>query len=201
MLHKLRGFQWVTTIDLNMGYHNILLDSASSKLCTIVLPWSKYEYLRLPMGLCTAPDIFHERMAELMQDFEFVRTYLDDILILSNGSYEDHLEQVEQVLARLQEAGLKINITKSAFCRQECQYLGYWITRNGIKPVQKKVQAILNIAPPTTKKQLRSFIGMVNYYRDMWKGRSDLLAPLIVLLHLKKLNGNGQKFSKLLLMV
>ena len=164
-----------------MGYHNILLDSASSKLCTIVLPWGKYEYLRLPMGLCNAPDIFQERMAELMQDFEFVRTYIDDLLILSNGSYADHLQKVEQVLARLQEAGLKINIQKSAFCRQECEYLGYWITRNGIKPLSKKVEAINNIAIPTTKKQLRSFIGMVNYYRDMWQGRSDLLAPLSAL--------------------
>jgi Reverse transcriptase (RNA-dependent DNA polymerase) len=88
MLHKLRGFQWVTTIDLNMGYHNILLDSHSSKLCTIVLPWGKYEYLRLPMGLCNAPDIFQEKMAELKQDFEFCGTYIDDVLILSNGSFE-----------------------------------------------------------------------------------------------------------------
>ena len=178
MLQKLRGFQWVTTIDLNMGYHNILLDEFSSKLCTIVLPWGKYEYLRLPMGLCTAPDIFQEKMSELMQDFGFVRTYLDDVLILSNGSYVDHLKKVDQVLARLQAVGLKINIHKSAFCRTECEYLGYWITRNGIKPLSKKVEAINKIASPTTRKQLRSFIGMVNYYRDMWQGRSELLAPL-----------------------
>jgi len=181
LLHKLRGFQWVTTIDLNMGYHNILLDSESSKLCTVVLPWGKYEYLRLPMGLCNAPDIFQEKMANLMQDHEFVRTYIDDVLVLSNGTYEDHLQKVELVLARLQEVGLKINIHKSHFCGQECEYLGYWITRNGIKPLSKKVEAIHNIAVPTTKKQLRRFIGMVNFYRDMWKGRSDLLAPLSAL--------------------
>ena len=130
------------------------------------------------MGLCTAPDIFQEKMSELMQDFGFVRTYLDDVLILSNGSYVDHLKKVDQVLARLQAVGLKINIHKSAFCRTECEYLGYWITRNGIKPLSKKVEAINKIATPTTRKQLRSFIGMVNYYRDMWQGRSELLAPL-----------------------
>ena len=66
LLHKLRGFQWVTTIKLNMGYHNILVDSESSKLCTVVLPWGKYEYLRLPMGLCNAPDIFQEKMENLI---------------------------------------------------------------------------------------------------------------------------------------
>ena len=101
LLHKLRGFQWVTTIDLNMGYHNILLDSESSKLCTVVLPWGKYEYLRLPMGLCNAPDIFQEKMANLMQDHKFVRIYIDDVLVLSNGTYEDHLQKVELVLSRL----------------------------------------------------------------------------------------------------
>ena len=70
MLHKLRGFRWVTSFDLNMGYYHIRLDSESSKLCTIVLPWGKYEYLRLPMGLCNSPDIFQEKMAELMEGLE-----------------------------------------------------------------------------------------------------------------------------------
>jgi hypothetical protein len=60
----------------------------------------------------------------------------------------------------------------------EIEYLGYWITRNGIQPVHKKVEAIQCIAPPTTKKQVRSFIGLINYYRDMWPRRSEILAPL-----------------------
>ena len=60
----------------------------------------------------------------------------------------------------------------------EIEYLGYWITRNGIQPVHKKVEAIQRIAPPTTKKQVRSFIGLINYYRDMWPRRSEILAPL-----------------------
>jgi hypothetical protein len=60
----------------------------------------------------------------------------------------------------------------------EIEYLGYWITRNGIQPVHKKVEAIQCIAPLTTKKQVRSFIGLINYYRDMWPRRSEILAPL-----------------------
>ena len=107
-------------------------------MCTFVLSWGKYEYLRLTMGLCNAPEIFQEKMAELMEEYEFVCTYIDDLLILSNGSYEDHLEKLEQVLGKLKVTGLKINIHKSAFCRQECEYLGYWITHNGIKPLEKK---------------------------------------------------------------
>ena len=71
LLHKLKGFQYATSLDLNMGYYHILLTPNSSRLCTIILPWGKYEYLRLPMGLCNSPDIFQEKMSELMQGLEF----------------------------------------------------------------------------------------------------------------------------------
>lgn len=76
------------------------------------------------MGLYNAPDIFQEKMTDLMQDFACVQNYIHDLLILSNGSYKDHLKKVQLVLACLLEAGLKINIHKSAFCRQICEYLG-----------------------------------------------------------------------------
>ena len=150
----------------------------NSALCTIVLPFGKYEYQRLPMGLCNSPDIFQEKMSTLMQDLEYVRAYIDDLLILTSSTWEDHLEKLEEVLTRLQAAGLKINAKKSFFGQGELEYLGYWITRNGIQPVAKKVEAIHKIDTPTNKKQLRGFIGMINYYRDMWIRRSHVLAPL-----------------------
>jgi RNase H-like domain found in reverse transcriptase len=81
-------------------------------------------------------------------------------------------------LTRLQEAGLKINAVKSFFARTNLEYLSYNISREGLRPSQKKVEAILQIKAPTTHKQLRRFIGMVNYYRDMWPQRSHFLAPL-----------------------
>jgi hypothetical protein len=82
-------------------------------------------------------------------------------------------------LTRLQEAGLKINAVKSFFAQTNLEYLCYNMSREGLCPLQKTVQAILQIKAPTTRKQLRQlFIGMVNYYRDMWPLRSHLLAPL-----------------------
>ena len=63
LLLKLEGFQFATSLDLNMGYYHIELTPFSKSLCTIVLPWAKYEYQRLPMGLCNSPDIFQERMS------------------------------------------------------------------------------------------------------------------------------------------
>ena len=181
LMLKLEGFQYGTSLDLNMGYYHIELNPDSKKLCTIVLPWGKYEYQRLPMGLCNSPDIFQEKMGELMADLEFVRAYIDDLIILTKDTWEHHLEQLKIVFTRLRDAGLKVHAKKSFFGRTELEYLGYYITRDGVKPLPKKVQAILNIKSPTTKKQLRSFIGMVNYYRDMWVRRSEILAPLAAL--------------------
>eukprot|EP00980_Cylindrotheca_fusiformis_P020859 scaffold7852_cov76-Cylindrotheca_fusiformis.AAC.1 len=112
-------------------------------------------------------------MSDLMRDLIFVRAYIDDVAILSKGTWEDHLLKVDTVLTRLEDAGLKVNGLKSFFGRKEFEYLGYILTPDGIKPVQSKVDAmLLNLAPPKTLKQLRSFLGMINYYRDMWIRRS-----------------------------
>ena len=181
MLLNLEGFQWATSLDLNMGYYHIRLDPSSKELCTIVLPFGKYEYQVLPMGLCNSPDIFQEKMSDLMDGLRFVRTYIDDLLCLTDSTYDDHLEKLELVLQRIKRAGLKVNASKSFFARSELEYLGYWITRNGIKPVYDKVKAIMKIAEPKTRTELRSFIGVVNYYRDMWVRRSHVLAPLATL--------------------
>ena len=81
-----------------MGYYTVRLDFSSQKLCTIITPWGKYQYQRLPMGVNVSPDVFQEKMSKLMEGLEFVRTYLDDLLIISNGSFDDHLQQLDTVL-------------------------------------------------------------------------------------------------------
>jgi len=115
LLLKLKGFQYATSLDLNMGYYHIELSPFSHELSMIVLPWGKYEYLRLLMGLVKSLDIFQEKMSTLMDGLEFVRTYLDDCLGLTSGTWEDHLEKLEQVLVRLKSAGLKVNAQMSFF--------------------------------------------------------------------------------------
>ena len=84
-----------------MGYYHIKLTPGLSALCTIVLPWGKYEYVKLPMGLYNSPDIFQEKMNELFADLEVVKAYIDDLLIITKGSWQDHLDKLEIVLARL----------------------------------------------------------------------------------------------------
>ena len=133
------------------------------------------------MGLVNSPDIFQEKMSTLMDGLEFVRTYLDDCLCLTSGTWEDRLEKLEQVLVRLKSAGLKVNAQKSFFGQSQLEYLGYWITRDGICRYQRKCKRSEILMTPKTRKELRRFIGMVNYYRDMWIHRSDILAPLTAL--------------------
>jgi len=116
MLLNLERFQWATSLDLIMGYYHIRLDPASKQLCTIVLPFGKYERRAIPMGLCNSPDIFQEKMSELMDGLTFFWTYIDDLLCLTKGTFSDHLEKVELVLQRLQkEEGQRYKIILCAF--------------------------------------------------------------------------------------
>ncbi len=181
ILQKLSGFTYATALDLSMGYYHIPLDEESSKLCTTILPWGKYRYLRLPMGIKNSPDVFQAIMQDLLGDLNFVRTYIDDILITSHGDFQDHLAKMEIVLKRLAEAGFRCNANKRMFVQQELDCLGFCLTREGIQPQPKKVEAIMRLQAPKSKKQLRHFLGMVNYYRVMWQKRSHTLAPLTAL--------------------
>ncbi len=86
------------------------------------------------MGIAGSPDIFQGRMLELMETLEYVRAYLDDLLCISKNNLEDHLEKLEELLRGLCEAGFKVNAEKSTLCALEIEYLGYVLTREGIKP-------------------------------------------------------------------
>ena len=98
-------------------------------------------------------NIFQNIMSKLTQDLEYVKTYLDDLLILTNNNFTNHLTKLEMVLARLSTAGMRVNVSKSKFFAEQIEYLGYWITRKGIQPVYNKVEAILKIK---AKKQERT---------------------------------------------
>ncbi len=130
------------------------------------------------MGFGGSANIFQAQIMDLMASLGFVRAYMDDLLIITRRTLDEHLQRMETVLTRLRDAGLKVNAAKSSFCAHEIEYLGCILTREGIEPQPKKVQAILALNPPNNVKELRHFLGMVQYYRDMWARRSEMLAPL-----------------------
>jgi hypothetical protein len=111
ILQELEGFAYAT-------YYTIKLNFNAQKLCTIVTHFGKYQYLRLPMGISYSPDIFQEKMSDLMQHLNFVRTYLDDLLVISCSTFEDHIEKLE-CLKILSDKGLRVNAKKSTFCASE----------------------------------------------------------------------------------
>jgi hypothetical protein len=123
-----------------MGYYTIRLDPTAAKMCTIIFSWGKYSYQRLPKGFAGSAGIFQAEMGNLMATLEYIRAYIDDLLVIIKGSLDDHLDKLKQVFIQLGCAGLKINATKSAFYAQETLYdLGCILTRGGIKPQPKKV--------------------------------------------------------------
>jgi hypothetical protein len=103
------------------------------------------------------PDVFQNVMSKLVQDMEYVKNYLDDLLILTNSIFKDHLHKLEMILARLSTAGMRVNISKSKFFAEQIEYLrqGYWITRQGIQPIHDKIEmiSIHNIKAPKTTKE------------------------------------------------
>jgi Reverse transcriptase (RNA-dependent DNA polymerase) len=129
------------------------------------------------MGIKNSPDIFQAIMHNILGDVEYTSAYIDDILIASSGDFKDHLDKIVKVLKRLGRVSFRANIRKCFFAESKLEYLGYTISRNCIQPQPKKVEAILGLKEPQNKRQLRHFLGMVNYYRDMWCHRSHLLAP------------------------
>ena len=98
MLLNLENFQYAKSLDFNMGYYRIGLSYQASNLCTIILPWGKYKYKSLPMGIYNSPYIFQEKIIKTFRGFRFIRTYINDLLIITKVDYSDHLNKLEQVL-------------------------------------------------------------------------------------------------------
>ena len=97
-----------------MGYYSIPLSEASQELTTFLLPWGKYRYKRMPMGIKVGTDCFQETMSHILGDLPYVKIYLDDVLLLTNGSYEDHCDKLRVVLNRLDKYNSKTVPTRQS---------------------------------------------------------------------------------------
>jgi hypothetical protein len=118
------------------------------------------------MGLSISPDNYQEKMSSLFTDMENIICFIDDIALITNGSFELHLQQLDAVLQCLNDNNLQVNGVKSSFCAHEAEFLGFVLTRQGVHPQVNKVEAVLKILPPSNVKQVHSFVGMINYYKD-----------------------------------
>ena len=117
----------------------------------------------------------------MFRGFKFIQAYIYVLLITNKVDWSYHLEKLELTLKNLQNNGLKYNLKKILFGKNDMEYLGFWVTWTGIQLINKKVEAIVNMIPPKNTREVRIFIGILIYYRNMWARRSHLLYPLTAL--------------------
>ena len=177
----LTGGKRFTKLDLTSVYQQMPLDTASMKLVTINTHQGLYEYTRLPFGVASAPAVFQRAMDNILQGIPGVICYLDDILV-TGKSDTDHLHNLQEVLQRLQNHGVRLRKEKCEFLKESVEYLGHRIDERGIHTSPKKVQAIVEAPSPRNVQELRSFLGLLNHYAKFLPKLASTLHPLHLLL-------------------
>ena len=171
-------------LDANSGFWQIKLDEQSSKLTTFITPFGRFRFNRLPFGITSAPEHFQRQMSELLQGIDGVVVLIDDTLI-AGKTKEEHDHRLNQVLTRLEKAGLTLGLKKCAFNQSSVKFLGQIVDRDGIRPDPDKVQAIQEMSPPRNVSELRRFLGMINQQSKFSPSLAENTKPLRDLLSKK----------------
>ena len=177
LVSNLANKKFFSKLDLSQAYAQLLLTPESRELTTINTHRGLFQYLRLPYGVSSAPGIFQRAMENLFKDVPDVLCYLDDLLI-SSETEAAHEKLLNRVFQKLQDSGLKVKPEKCEISVPELLYLGYKITRTGLLPTEDKCRAIKNAPRPTDITQVRSYLGLLNFYRRFIPQAAEVLEPL-----------------------
>ncbi|GBG85810.1 hypothetical protein CBR_g40620 [Chara braunii] len=179
LLDRVQGCKYFSKIDLKSGYHQIEVHPDDQYKTAFRTRYGHYEFIVMPFGLTNAPATFQRCMNDLFRPWldRFVVVYLDDILVFSR-TLEEHQGHLRQVLEKLREANFKINAKKCEWAKTQVLYLGHVLDGDGIKPEDNKIAAIRDWLTPRTLTELRSFLGVANYYRKFVRNFSTIAAPL-----------------------
>ena len=181
LLASLGAGKSFSKLDLAHAYQQIPLEEESKQFVVINTHKGLYSYTRLPFGVSSAPSIFQRTIEGILRGIPKVCVYIDDILV-TGETEQEHLRTLDQVLTRLQDAGLRLKREKCAFMLPSVEYLGHSISAEGVRPTKEKIRAIMEAPAPGNVSQLRSFLGLINYYGKFLPNLSSTLAPLYRLL-------------------
>jgi hypothetical protein len=175
------GAKVFSTIDLRASFWQMALKESARPLTAFtILGEGQFQWCRGAMGLTGCPSSFSRLIEIAMRGLHNIITYIDDILAFSKN-HQEHLVHLEAVFIRLRQHGLKINIDKCYFGTSETAYLGHTLTGHGVAPGKDKAKAIAATAPPTTPKELKSFLGMINFFRNYIGHFATKAGPLYAL--------------------
>ena len=181
VLSKLGGATVFSKLDASSGYWQVKVDEESAKLLAFNTPFGRYCFKRLPFGIHSAAEIFQKKVAEIIDGIGNAENDQDDIIVFGRDR-EQHDKALKEVLDKIRESGLKLNKKKCKIGVTETTFLGHVISAEGIKPDQRKIEAIANMPSPSNKTELQRFLGMVTYLGKFVPNLSDETAPLRQLL-------------------
>jgi hypothetical protein len=178
LIDRLGGTEYISTIDLTKGYWQVPMAKCSRDKTAFATPFGLYQFRVMPFGLSGAPASFQRMMNGLTQGCEqFAAAYLDDLIVYSN-TWDEHLHHLEEILERLKQANLTAKPEKCQFGRRSCVYLGHIVGSGTVKPEVTKLDAVRSFPQPTSKKEVRAFLGLTGYYRRFIPNFSTISAPL-----------------------
>lgn len=179
LLDQLHGPTIFSKIDLRSGYHQIRMRPGDEWKTAFKTRDGLYEWMVMPFGLSNAPSTFMRLMNHIFKPFigRFVVVYFDDILVFSK-SEEQHLEHLHQIFSTLREQKLYANLKKCKFFSDNLVFLGYVVSKEGIKMDPSKVAAILDWPTPKSLHEIRSFHGLASFYRRFIRGFSSIVSPI-----------------------